>query len=241
MGSPKPIVNIFKSEIKQENGEAVEVLIAERSGPEPEEEANTIIEDAKMMYLKIIEEANSEAQTIRSDVNQEAQSIMSRAREDGYREGFDAGYLEGRKEAQAAIDEAVELRSFIDERKDALYVEVEEQVVQLVLAISRKIIGDEISQNNEAILSLINNALQKCAFKKKLILRVSHQDSKFVIENKDRICMLVEGISDIEIQEDLSLAKGSCQIETPSGEIDSSIEVQMKEVEKIFTYLLRNE
>jgi flagellar biosynthesis/type III secretory pathway protein FliH len=39
---------------------------------------------------------------------------------------------------------------------------------------------------------------------------------------------------------DLSLPNGSCIIETPSGEVNSSVDVQIEEVEKIFNYLLRN-
>ena len=114
-------------------------------------------------------------------------------------------------------------------------------MLQLVLEISKKVIGDELKNSKEAILSLINQALQKCAFKKKLVLKISPHDSNFIIENKDRICMMAEGISDIEIVSDLTLSQGSCIVETPSGEINSSIDVQIKEIEKIFTYLLRNE
>jgi flagellar assembly protein FliH len=88
---------------------------------------------------------------------------------------------------------------------------------------------------------LINQALQKYAFRKKLILKVSPQDQGFVLENKDRVCKLVEGISDIEIEADMSLEAGSCIVETPSGEINSSIDVQMREIEKIFTDMLGNE
>jgi flagellar assembly protein FliH len=240
MGTPKSIINIFKSDVKP-NAEAEEII--EEIGSEDDliEDANSIIKDAKQMYLKLIEEANSEAQSILETADAEAQNLKSAASEDGYKEGYDSGYVEGRNEAQTVIDEAVELREFLDIRKEEFYKEAEEQVVKLVLELARKVIGDELKQNNEAILSLVNQGLQKCAFKKKLILKISPQDSDFVLKNKDRICMMVEGISDIDIVTDLSLSQGSCIIETPSGEINSGIDVQIAEIEKIFYYLLRNE
>ena len=139
------------------------------------------------------------------------------------------------------IDEAAELRKFLDNRRDDIYEEAEEQMVQLVLDIAKKVISDELTQNKEAILSLVKKALQKCAFKKMLVLKVSPLDFDFILENKGRICMMVEGISDIEIVSELSLDQGSCIIETPSGEINSSMDIQIKEIEKIFTYILRNE
>ncbi|MHB1392429.1 MAG: FliH/SctL family protein [Clostridia bacterium] len=240
IGTPKSIINIFKSDSKP-NPRAEAIIDESANDDYSEEVANSIIEEAKQMYLKIIEEANSEAQSIVSAADVEAQNLKSAAIENGYREGYDSGNFEGRREAQTVIDEAAELREFLDNRRENFYKEVEEQVLQLVLELAKKVIGDELTQNNEAILSLVNQALQKCAFKKNLILKISPQDSDFIIENKNRICMMVEGISDIDIVSDLSLTQGSCIIETPSGEINSSIDVQIKEIEKIFTYLLRNE
>lgn len=240
IGAPKPIVNTFEEESKKSC--LVETVTEEATNiPDPEEAAGLIIEDAKQMYLKIIEEANSEAEAVIEAAELKAQRLISDSRENGYREGYESGYLEGKQEAESVINEAVEIRKYIDDRRDCIYKEAEEQVLQLVLSIAKKVIGDELTQNKEAILSLVNMALQKCAFKKKLILKVSSQDLDFVMENKDRICMMVEGISDIDIIPDLSLAQGSCIIETPSGEVNSGIDVQITELEKIFFYLLRNE
>jgi len=241
IGAPKPIINVFKGMMKAAVTEEKEKADSEVKDIKEEEAANNIIEDAKEMYLKIIEEANSEAKTLSEAAEKEARKLMSDAKENGHREGFEAGYLEGRREAQSVIDEAAELRKFLDNRRDDIYEEAEEQMVQLVLDIAKKVISDELTQNKEAILSLVKKALQKCAFKKMLVLKVSPLDFDFILENKGRICMMVEGISDIEIVSELSLDQGSCIIETPSGEINSSMDIQIKEIEKIFTYILRNE
>lgn len=240
IGTPKPILNTFKNQEKK-SAEAETVKKNEANCHDEEETANLIIEDAKQMYLKIIEEANSEAQAVTKNAELEAQKLMSASREEGYTKGYESGYLEGRGEAQSLIDEASQIKEFLDNRKESLFREAEEQVMQLVLSIAKKVIGNELEQNKEAILSIVSQALQKCAFKRKLALKISPHDYDLIIENKARICTMVEGISDIEIISDLSLTKGSCIVETPSGEINSSIDVQIKEIEKIFTYLLRNE
>lgn len=240
IGNPKPIVNAFanNANIKKEKDKDTK---EESASKDLEEYAGSIIEDAKQMYLKIIEEANIEVKNILKNAEAEAQNLMSLSRDEGYQEGFEAGMTEGKREAHLIIDEASEIRCFLDERKDAFYKEAEEQVLKLVLNIAKKVIGEELMQNEEAILSLINQALTKCAFKKTLVLRVSQEDSEFIVRNKGRICKMVEGISDIDIIPDLSLAKGSCIIETPSGEINSGMDVQLKEVENIFNFVLRNE
>lgn len=240
IGSPKHIVNAFNIEEKPKS-DPEEKTEENYDSTDSENAAEAIIEDAKQMYLKIIEEANSEAQEIIEITKKEAEDHISVSKEQGYNEGFENGYLEGKKKAQSIIDEASEIREFLEQRREVLYKEAEESILTLVLDIARKVIGDELTQNKELILSLIKNALQKCAFKDKLVLRISSEDSDFVILNKNRILMMVEGISDIDIVADLSLPKGSCIIETPSGDVNSGIDIQIKEMERIFTYLLRNE
>ncbi|HOS69251.1 MAG TPA: FliH/SctL family protein [Bacillota bacterium] len=238
IGIPKHIVHVFRNEtIKEEEQKTIN---NEDKNPADEEEyANSIVEDAKQMYLKIIEEANAEARRIMEAAEAEADNLLSSSRENGYKEGYESGYLEGKNGAQSIIDEASEIKTFLDMRRESLYREAEEQIVDLVLSISKKVIGQELSQNREALLSLVNQALQKCAFKNKLVLKISPLDFDFIKENKYRICKMVEGISDIDIVSDLSLQNGSCIIETPSGEINSSIDVQLEEIEKIFTYIYR--
>lgn len=206
-----------------------------------EEQANNIIEDAKELYLKIIEEANLEAKRILEQTNEEKHAIQENAGETGYKEGFDAGYAEGLGKAQDIIYQAMELKSQLDERNAVLYREAETEIMELVLQIADKVIGQELTQNNEVIMSLIKQAIQKCAFKDKLTIRVSEEDYSFVNANKDKIIMLTEGINDLDINCDKALPKGGCVVETPAGEINAGINVQMKEVQKAFEYLIRNE
>jgi flagellar assembly protein FliH len=239
IGSPKPVVNIFN--IDEKHKADTTAITDEESNSISEDDANSIIEDAKEMYIKIIEEANSEAYRIVEAAESEAGKLLATSREQGYKDGLEKGYIDGRSEARSVIDEAIEIREYLNERKESLYKETEGKLLSIVISIAKKVIGEELTQNKEAILSLINQALQKCAFKKNLVLKISPEDSDFIIENKTRIIKLVEGISDIDIVSDLSLTKGSCIIETPSGEINSSIDVQINEIEKVFNYLYKNE
>ncbi|MGE5632254.1 MAG: FliH/SctL family protein [Caulobacteraceae bacterium] len=244
MGSPKPIINNFKPPVKPEiisEGKQEQETVQEEAKSQVQEMANSIIEDAKEMYLKIIEEANSEAKGIIDGANADAEGIRTSAKDEGFRQGYESGYSEGKDNAQSIIDEAVEIRNFLDARKEAMDREAEEEILGLVLDISKKIIGEEITQNQNAIITLIKQALLRCAFKNKLILKISPEDYEFVTENKNKICALVEGLTDIEIVSDPSLKKGGCVVETPSGEINASVNIQMKELERIFLYLLRNE
>lgn len=206
-----------------------------------EEKANNIIEDAKQMYLRIIEEANLEAQKILDEVHHEREAIHQQTAEQGYQEGYDAGYTEGLNTAEAIIQQAALLKKQLDDRAERMYREAECELMSMTLDIARKVIGEELTLNPDVSLSLIKQAIAKCAFKSKLSIRVSEEDYDYVNENKNRIIMLTEGINDLEIICDKALPKGSCIVETTSGEINSGIDVQMNEIKKAFEYMMRNE
>ncbi|MFZ5352084.1 MAG: FliH/SctL family protein [Bacillota bacterium] len=244
IGAPKPIKNSFAHIIKRAEPEHKDTPVeksAEDIRAEKEHEANQIIDDAKEMYLRIIEEANYEARSITEKAQQEAQTVLAAAREEGFNEGYQSGFRKGLDDSQDIIEAAMEAKEYIEQRKSEIYEEAEEKIIELVLGISRKVIGDELKQNREAIFSVIKLALDKCAYKSRLILRVSEEDYDFVSENKDILIRLTEGLSELDIIKDISMQKGGCIVETTSGEINSSVDIQIKELEKAFNYVLRNE
>lgn len=105
----------------------------------------------------------------------------------------------------------------------------------------KKIIGNEIQQNKDIIISQIKIALEKCTYRDKVAIKVSSEDYPNVLVKKHIIESLVEGISELEIIEDKFLKKGDCIVDTPSGEVNSSIELQLEQLQKAFYFALRNE
>lgn len=237
VGTPKPIKSNTPPVIKTETHKLTDAEMKLAA----EDQANNIIEDAKELYLRIIEEANIEAKRILDQASQDKEVLQATAGEDGYRDGFNAGYAEGITQAQDIINQATELKEQLDERNEELYREAEVQIVDLVLEISNKVLGQELTQNDEVIMSLIRQAISKSAFKDELKIRVSEEDYEYVNTNKEKIVMLTEGINNLEIYCDKALPKGGCVVETTAGEINAGINVQMKEIKKAFEYLMRNE
>lgn len=237
IGTPKHIKSNAPVIIKVEDPKPIDVPQIE----DLEEEATNIIDDAKKMYLRIIEEANFEAQKILDIANQEREEIHLNSAEQGNAEGYAAGLAQGLNNAESIIQQAAEIKLLLDNRNKQIYKEAEVEIMEMVLDIARKVIGEELTQNPNILVSLIKKALEKCAFKEKLTIRVSEQDYDYVNDNKDRIVMLAEGINDLEIICDKALKTGSCIVETQAGEINSGITVQLNEIEKAFEYLMRNE
>lgn len=237
IGTPKPIKSNVPIAVSHELAMTSEAALELNA----EEQANNIIEDAKELYLRIIEEANFEAKRIMDNAQEEKEMLQANAEDNGYKDGFNTGYTEGINQAQDIIKKAEELKQQLDDRNAVIYKEAEYEIMELVIDIAQKVLMQELTQNKEVMMSLIKQSISKCTFKDNLTIRVSEADFDFVNSNKERIIMLTEGINNLEIYCDKALTKGSCIVETPSGEINAGIDVQMKEITKAFEYLIRNE
>lgn len=235
-GKPKPIKHI---EIKQVNASMrnKDVSSNEKS---KDEIAQDIIEQAKMLYADIIDEANNEAAKIIQNANIDIEKSKNNELQRAYQEGLEKGYKEGRTEAESLINQAKSIKTFLEQRKNEILGEAEEEIIKLVLEIAKKLIGQELKQNNEIIINLIKQALEKSAYKEKLTIKVSTEDYINVLENKEIIGSLVEGISEIEIIEDKFLEKGDCIVDTPGGQINTGMQLQIKELEEAFLYVLKD-
>ena len=141
IGAPKHIVNVFRNETKinetkiiKENNEAKE---NDDNTAYEEEYANSIIEDAKQMYLSIIEEANAEARRIVEAAEAEAVQLLSSSRDNGYKEGYESGYMEGKNERIQLLMK--HQKHFLTAGETALQGG-EEQILDLVMSISEKVL-----------------------------------------------------------------------------------------------------
>jgi len=204
-------------------------------------EYDKIIKEAREMYASIIEEANEEAKRIIEEKYDEIEKLKKIELEEAYKKGFNKGYEEAKTKTSDIIKEAQNIKKSLEDRKDSIYREAEEEIVKLILDSVKKIIGDEIQQNKDIIISQIKIALEKCTYREKVTIKVSSEDYPNVLVKKNVIESLVEGISELEIIEDKFLKKGDCIVDTPSGEVNSSIKLQLEQLQKAFYFALRNE
>ncbi|WP_372994092.1 FliH/SctL family protein [Lutispora sp.] len=236
IGMPKPLINKVEN-IKLDivkNDESID-------DKNDSSEYDRIIKEAREMYASILKEANEEANRIIKEKYDEMEELKKKELEEAYKKGFNKGYEEAKAKTKDIIKEAQSIKKSLDDRKESIYREAEEEIVELILNSVKKIIGNEIQQNKDIIISQIKIALEKCTYRDKVAIKVSSEDYPNVLVKKHIIESLVEGISELEIIEDKFLKKGDCIVDTPSGEVNSSIELQLEQLQKAFYFALRNE
>lgn len=236
LGEPKSINHIDLKLIR--NADKENCLQSEKS---KNQIAKDIIEEARMLYADIIEDANNEALIIIEKTNAELKLKEKETYEKAYKEGLEKGFKEGKTEAQEIIDQAKSIKDYLTLRKNDILKESEADLIELIIDISKKVINQELIQNEDIIISLIRQAMERSTFNDNLTIKVSAEDYAYVSERKDIIASLVEGVLEIEVIEDRFLKKGDCILDTIGGQVNTSIQHQIEELEKAFMYILRNE
>ena len=234
----------FKSrwEIERENmmeaakNEAEAVILKARENASRElhrieEEADELKNKARGEAEKIIEEAKQQALDIetetRRNIEEERKDAMEKSREEGRVEG----YADGKTEVDRLIQRTqIVLERAQDKRGDIL-AETEQQIIDLVLLISRKVVKVISDSQRSVIVSNVIQALRKVRDRGNVIIRVNLSDVKLTTEHTKDFIQMLEGVKSIQVQEDSSVDSGGCIIETDFGEIDARISSQLAELE----------
>lgn len=201
--------------------------------------ADKIIEEAHNEAEQIILSSKETAIKIEDEALQKANEIYETNREKGYDDGFSYGMEQAQSQANSIIDEALQIKNDNMNYKQNLIKSLEEEVLELALEISKKILNREM-KNDEYIENIVKLGVSKLIVTSKIIIRVSSEDYKFVDSIKNKIYAMAEKIDEIEIKEDFSLQKGDCVVENESsGSIDVGIQTQMIKIEDELKSYLR--
>ncbi len=164
-------------------------------------------------------------------------SVEARIQE-AYQRGLAAGEATAQKRAGSMAAPVLEnfgaaVRALADARKQARQ-EAEASMVQLALAVARRILHREIATDPEAILGLVRSGFDRVNARELHRLRMSPGDAQIVNDNRGDLGLPPS----IEVIADGSLAPGSAVFETTRGELDLSSHTQLEEIERGFADLI---
>lgn len=210
------------------------------------------VEQAKQEAEAILEEADAEAdlklknaemssESIISDAYDQAKGIMERAKQDGYKDGFDSGLAESQKVGNEIIEQAETIKQAWLTEREAVFKSAEKEMIDLVLEVVEKLLNHHVETDVSLIESLIKMGIQRVSRTEQLTIRVSTDDYNQAISVKPIILAMSDKIDAIEIKRDPSLQNGSCMIDADSGSVDSGIWTQFEEVTKLFEEMLKGE
>ncbi len=224
------IEDIFEEAAAAKDDQEKDLIISQDIIHKAKEEAALIKREAELEAERLYGEAMEKIKSEVSDIEQ-------KAKEEGYRYGEELA----QQNYSNLIAEAVEYKERSKQEYDETIALVEHDIVKLVINIAAKVVGDEIRNNQEAILGVVRETISACSNRDNVVLKVSPEDYEFIVENEEKLRSSVKGLNELEIKKDGTLEKGSCVIDTGFGSIDGSVDVRMESIRKAFYELMGDE
>jgi len=204
------------------------------------ENEKAILERAHKEAEEIIRQAELEAAKILEDAREKGFQLMAEIEEDSRQKGFEKGYEEAKMQYEDLLQEAELIRENALKEYREMLQGIEKDALNVIIDISKKVIGTEISMNKDRLLEMIAQAFERCSNRENITLKVSSADYDFIVENKDRILSMVEGIGQLDIVKDQALKLGALILETPYGSVDAGMDTKLKKIEEAFFKVLAN-
>jgi len=150
------------------------------------------------------------------------------------RDAFAKGYEQGERagaEAAAQRGEAIlrRLAQTIEElatlRAEMIH-QTERQMVQLALAIARRIVHREVSLNQDLLIAMARVALDRLGDSAQVTVRLNPEE--FEATGAARVAQL--GSAHVTVVSDSRVPRGGCRVESALGTMDAGVDAQLQEI-----------
>lgn len=159
---------------------------------------------------------------------------VEQARAEGIRQGEAAAWDQAKRQTDQAAERMAAALADLAVFRSRFRHEAEQQIVDLALAVARKILDRELHVDPEVLLGVVKAALAKLSLREVVEIRVNPAHGSLVQAYLSRN---VQGV-EIRVQPDPSLEPGAVLIETARGAIDASVETQLMEIRRGFADLM---
>jgi flagellar assembly protein FliH len=176
---------------------------------------------------KAVTDASEQAKDAIAKARDEAEKIVSTARLEQDKvitESWQQGYADGLDKWNHALVEAWEAR-------DRYLAANETVIVQLAMAVARKIVGETANIDPTAVLQSAREAIRSARGEQKLRLRVRPEDEAIMLERMIELKRSNSEIGEIQVIADKSITLGGCIVESSLGTIDAQFSTQLQSLE----------
>lgn len=180
----------------------------------PKEEFATLM-SAQEILLAVKEEEK--------EVIKEANIVAEELKKAAEERGFDEGLFR--------FNEQILL---FEEKVKMMRHEMQKALLPLVLKATKRIIGEEIGLNPEAVVHIVMQSIKSVSNCQVVKLFVNKADLEELETHKPKIKEIFERLESLEIEERADVARGSCIIQTEKGILNATLENQYRALERAF-------
>jgi len=149
-------------------------------------------------------------------------------------ESFQNGLIEGKNLAERGLLNVYRSLRIAAEDVHALREKImresEDEIVELVMMVSRKVILREVTQDRKILAGVVKAALAAVSERDEITVRLNPDDYILVTSNHEEYFRKELMTDRMRLKSDPTLAQGFCQIDSEMGTIDAGIDSQLNEI-----------
>jgi flagellar assembly protein FliH len=183
--------------------------------------------------------ANAALQDVVARAKQQVEIIIRTAQADAkalldqaYADGYKAGVEQATRRADGLFERLEDAIAQERAEREELVKTVEEQVLMLCVAAAEKKLRHEIRTDPEIVARLIRLCLRRVRDRDEVTVRVSPQEVEHIKAMREELLSTVEGIRGFNVVDDRRVSAGGCIVESPSGDLDARIEIQIDQLRR---------
>lgn len=180
-------------------------------------------------FTKLLKEVE---ERLLKEAKEKAIHIEKEAYERGFAQGEKDGFEFGHRRVEILIQQFQNLLEEINKIKIAFYRQFENDLIRLILTIVRKILHYELSLNKDVVIETLKEALKFVVDRQKITIHLNPIDFQYLTSSTFRTSLLKDDLKGVELLEDPNITRGGCFIETSFGDIDATIEGQLRKIEE---------
>lgn len=161
------------------------------------------------------------SEEILAEARQKAQEIEQQAYEDGFQQGQNDGLEVGRRALEEVVKRLQNLVADLEKERETLFCQREQDLLELVLLVSEKLVARELTQQPEAIRDIIEAGFRQVAHLEGLRLLVSPPDYEILQQEN-----LDSWPPEVELMADGTISPGGFRLLTSLGEVDGTRETR---------------
>ncbi|MCB0877440.1 MAG: hypothetical protein KDC46_00460 [Thermoleophilia bacterium] len=220
--------------------EPVSLELIERARParfEPEVEAAQVDDtpappDPAEVARSIIAEARETARTMLQQARDVIAADRARAVEQGHEEGYAAGRAHADEEMSGLVATCEQIGVHVMEERERVLAQSEADVVELALAIARRIVNASLDVDETLVVDACRGAMRK-AFQRGSMQVLAHPDDLALLRTAGpKLAAELGGVDHLDFIEERRLDRGSVIVRTPVGEIDATISGKADKIEQ---------
>lgn len=203
-----------------------------------------VLHAAKQEADEIVNKAHDEAEQLRAQAYDESEQIKQSAQEEGYQKGYQEALAAAQEEIvrqqDALQQQQLDFETEIRTTKDNLMKETETKMVEILCEMISNVTGIMLDDYQSVLFYMVNHAMEDMDDSKNFVIKVSSEDYKDIVSQKENIYGAQNPNISIEIFEDAKLEPLQCLIETDNGIVNLSLDVQLKNLKTALKLMIKD-